>query len=144
MSCTIRDARLEDASALTRLTREELGYDYPEDRLRAHLEAFFPDSRQKILVAEQGGEVLGYLQLMDYDSLYGEPMKTVMGIAVSSSHRGEGIGRALLEAGEEWARATGAAGIRLTSGESRSGAHDFYRHCGYEEVKRQLYFRKMF
>ena len=140
----LRDAREEDAAAITRLTREELGYDYPEEQLRDHLKAFLGDSRQKILVAEQGGEVLGFLQLMDYDSLYGEPMKTVMGIAVSSAHRGKGVGRALLQAGEAWARETGAAGIRLTSGESRWGAHDFYRCCGYEEVKRQLYFRKLF
>lgn len=140
----IRDAVLEDAPALTRLSRDELGYDYPEEELRANLEAVLSDSRNKVLVAESGGEVLGYLHLADYRLLYMPPLKRILGIAVSALHRREGIGKALLEAGEAWARESGAAGVILTSGETRTGAHAFYRTLGYEGIKMQLNLRKMF
>ena len=90
------------------------------------------------------GRVAGYLHLCDYDLLYAPPLKNVLGIAVASRFRRQGIGRALLQAGEDWARRTGAAGVRLVSGASRTGAHAFYRRCGYGGVKQQINFKKMF
>lgn len=65
-----------------------------------------------------------------------------MGIAVSKQYKRQGVGKALLEAVEEWAKKTGASGVRLVSGETRSGAHAFYRYCGYEGEKRQINFKK--
>lgn len=144
MSFSVRDAVLADAPALTRLSREELGYDYPEEELRANLEDVLSDSRNRVLVAESDGEVLGYLHLADYRLLYMPPLKRILGIAVFSAHHREGIGKALLEAGEAWAREEGAAGVVLTSGETRTGAHAFYRALGYEGIKMQLNLKKEF
>ena len=144
MSFTIRDAVMADAPALTRLSREELGYDYPEEELLANLKDVLADPRNKVLVAENDGEVVGYLHLADYRLLYMPGLKRILGIAVASSHHREGIGSALLNAGEAWAKEDGAAGIALTSGETRTGAHAFYRSLGYEGVKMQLNLRKMF
>lgn len=144
MSFTIRDAVMADAPALTRLSREELGYDYPEEELLANLKDVLADPRNKVLVAENDGEVVGYLHLADYRLLYMPGLKRILGIAVASSHRREGIGSALLTAGEAWAKEDGASGIALTSGETRTGAHAFYRSLGYEGVKMQLNLRKMF
>lgn len=141
---TIRDAALRDAPALYRLDCVSMGYDYPEEKTAAQLEKLLSSCRDKILVAEADGQVVGYLHLVDYDLLYAGPMKNIMGIAVDPEHRRMGIGRALLEAGEEWARADGAEGIRLVSGESRVGAHAFYRALGYEGNKMQLNLKKMF
>lgn len=42
-------------------------------------------------------------------------MKNIMGIAVSSNFRKMGIGKALLDSVEHWARDTGASGVRLVS-----------------------------
>lgn len=61
-----------------------------------------------------------------------------MGIAVSADYRRMGIGRALLAKAEEWAIQTGAKGVRLVSGETRTGAHVFYRSCGYSDDKMQV------
>lgn len=141
---TIRDAVPEDAAALCRLDRVSMGYDYPEDRTAAQLEKLLRSGRDKILVAEIDGQVAGYLHLTDYELLYAGPMKNVMGIAVDPERRRMGIGKALLEAGEKWAKADGAEGIRLVSGESRVGAHAFYRAVGYEGNKMQLNLKKMF
>lgn len=54
-----------------------------------------------------------------------------------------GAGRLLLEAAESWAKEIGAAGVRLSSGASRSGAHEFYRRMGYDSEKLQIRFMKL-
>ncbi|MEG0711801.1 MAG: GNAT family N-acetyltransferase, partial [Niameybacter sp.] len=85
---------------------------------------------------------IGYVHANDYDVIYAPHMKNIMGIAVSKQYKRQGVGKALLEAVEEWAKKTGASGVRLVSGETRSGAHTFYRYCGYEGEKRQINFKK--
>ena len=67
---------------------------------------------------------------------------SMMGIAVSSACRRQGVGSALLAAGEEWARSMGAVAVRLVSGESRKGAHAFYQSLGYRGNKLQRNFKK--
>ena len=124
MELIIRDAVPEDSKALAVLNRKEMGYDYPEKQQREKLERLLADGRNRILVAQRGAEVVGYVHLCDYDVLYAPHMKNIMG-----------IGKALLEAAEVWARETGAAGIRLSSGETRKGAHAFYRSLMYEGEK---------
>ncbi len=53
-----------------------------------------------------------------------------------------GIGARLLAAGEEWARQQGTEAIRLNSGESRQGAHAFYRAQDYAGTKMQRNLKK--
>ena len=142
MEWTIREARLSDCAAIARLNREEMGYDYPEEQTREKLRACLANPAHKILVAEGGGEVLGYLHLADYDVLYFPHLKNVLGLAVSHRCRRQGAGKALLAAGEAWARETGAAGVRLVSGEARKGAHAFYQSQGYRGNKLQRNFKK--
>ena len=142
MEWTIREARLADCAAITRLNREELGYDFPEERTREKLRACLANPAHKIFVAESGGEVVGYLHLEDYDVLYFPHMKNVLGIAVASACRRQGVGRALLAAGETWAKADGAAAVRLVSGEGREGAHAFYQSLGYTGNKLQRNYKK--
>ena len=100
----IREALPADAPALARLNRTAMGYDYPEDQTADRLAAILQDSRCKIFMAESAGQVAGYLHLEDYQLLYADPMKNIMGIAVDPNRRRQGLGRALLEAGEAWAR----------------------------------------
>ena len=72
-----------------------------------------------------GERVVGYLHLEEYDVLYAGHMVNVLGIAVSSACRRQGVGRALLAAGEVWARSQGAEAVRLVSGESRRAPTPF-------------------
>jgi Predicted acetyltransferase len=60
------------------------------------------------------------------------------------STRRQGVGAKLLHAVEEWAKSTGAAGVRLVSGYSRTGAHRFYEALGYSNRKDQKNFVKYF
>lgn len=144
MELVIREACEKDGAAISQLSREELGYEYPPEETAKRLRLLLNRPGHCILVAELDGEVAGYLHLNDYEVLYAPPMKNILGLAVGAAYKRQGIGRALLEAGEVWAKETGAAGIRLNSGESRTGAHSFYRACGYAGEKRQLNLKKMF
>ena len=142
MDLTLRPARPEDAAALSKLNREEMGYDYSEEKTTEHLNALLEDPTHCILVAQAGGEVVGYLHLEWYQLLYADPMVNVMGIAVAAACRRQGVGKALLTAGEAWAREQGASAVRLVSGETRKGAHAFYQSLGYEGNKLQRNFKK--
>ncbi len=143
-ACTVREAVPGDADTIAWLNAAAMGYDYPKEKTAAQLKALLDSGRDKILVAEAEGRVVGYLHLQDYDLLYSDHMKNVMGIAVDPACRRRGIGSALLAAGEDWACSTGASGVRLVSGESRKGAHAFYRSLGYEGSKMQLNLKKAF
>lgn len=140
----IRPAVPEDAAAICRLNREELGYAFPPAAAEAKLRAALADPAQRVFAAEQGGCVVGYIHAQGYDTLYAPHMKNILGIAVAGRCRRQGAGRALLEAVERWAAAEGAAGVRLVSGGERAGAHAFYRSCGYGGGRRQLNFKKYF
>lgn len=142
MSFIIRNCRIEDAEALQKLNREDLGYDYPVEELRERLETVLGSEKDRIWVAVMGQQVVGYIHACGYDVIYAPHMKDIMGIAVSSACRRVGIGRALLYAVEEWGREDGAAGIRLVSGTDRTDAHAFYRSCGYNGGKTQLNLKK--
>ncbi|MBQ8578858.1 MAG: GNAT family N-acetyltransferase [Clostridia bacterium] len=139
----VRNAVAADAAELCALCRDEMGYEYPMDAFAGKLDVLLQCKTDRIFTAEENGRVVGFVHACDYDVLYAPHMKNIMGIAVSSDFRGQGIGRALLGAVEAWAEETGAVGIRLTSGESRTGAHAFYRACGYEYTKTQFNFRKL-
>ncbi len=138
----IRPAAPEDSEAITRLNRESMGYDYPLKKTEEQLNKLLSDGRNGIFVAELEGRTVGYVHLCDYDLLYNGHMKNIMGIAVDPACRRMGIGSMLLAAGEKWARETGADAVRLVSGESRTGAHAFYRSLGYEGNKMQLNLKK--
>lgn len=143
MEYIIRNALISDAAALCRLNREEMGYDYPLERTIDRLRVLLGSADDAIFVAEIDGEVAGYVHAQHYELLYADPMMNIMGIAVDSSRRRMGIGAALLERVEELARQEGCSGVRLVSGASRKGAHDFYRRCGYGGGREQLNFKKM-
>lgn len=142
MNLQIREARTEGYTSICKLSREQLGYDFPPDETRTKLAALLNRSSDKIFVAVQGQHVVGYVHACNYDVLYAPHMKNIMGIAVAAEWQKHGIGRMLLSAVEHWAQESSAAGVRLVSGEARIGAHAFYQQCGYAKQKAQFNFRK--
>lgn len=141
-SAVIRECRPCDAGEIYELNKHEMGYDFPAEETAGKLDWLLASGHDKIFVAEIGGKVVGYVHANDYDLVYAPHMKNIMGIAVSSEYKRCGIGKALLSQVEAWARETGACAVRLVSGETRTGAHEFYRRCGYSCGKRQLNFSK--
>ena len=138
----IRECHMEDAERIQTLNRVELGYSFPLADTQRKLELLLHSGKDKIYVAEMDGTVVGYVHACDYDVIYFPHMKNIMGIAVSSHCRRLGIGKALLSKIEDWARESGAAGVRLVSGSERTEAHLFYKRCGYDTGKMQFNFKK--
>ena len=141
---TIRTATLPDARDLSELSRISLGYDYPADKTHENLVKILQNPRAKILAAECDRRVAGYIHGELYELTFSDLRVNVLALAVSPDFQRRGIGRALLTAMEAWAKKQNAAGIRLTSNVVRTGAHAFYKNCGYESHKTSKGFSKLF
>ena len=135
---------MHDYKDIVLLNINEMGYEYPSEDTKNQLQKLLNDNNNKIYVAVVDDKVVGYIHANNYDLLYAPHMKNIMGIAVSSDFRKNGIGKMLLDEVEKWAKDTGAFGVRLVSGATRIGAHAFYKSCGYEGNKEQKNFKKMF
>lgn len=133
----IRDVTADDAAAISEINREALGYEFGVEDTRAQLERIVKAPNIALLVAVDGEEILGYIQLSDYENTYHRPLKNLITLAISPRHQRRGVGRRLLSAGEEWARADGACGVRLVTGQNRVDARKFYAANGYEVRKEQ-------
>ncbi len=138
----VRRALITDAAEINQLCRVCLGYDYPPEETEKKLKKVLADDSCRVFAAVISDRVAGFVHAESYDLLYYPHMKNILGIAVFDEYRRMGIGTALLNAVEDWARASGAAGVRLVSGAERTGAHEFYRRCGYGGGKNQINFKK--
>lgn len=142
MDILIREAVLDDAQAIRKLNIESLGYDYPLDLTHEKLKSALSDPSIRVFVAELNDRIVGYVHAQDYDVLYSDHCKDVLGLAVDPHCQRLGVGRKLMMAVEIWAKETGADCVRLVSGAKRLNAHQFYQACGYECGKQQLNFKK--
>ncbi len=97
----------------------------------------------KVLVAEIGGEVAGYVtsltkvkseDLEDGDAEYG----LVSDLVVAQEFRRRGIGRKLLEAAESFARTEEASSLRIGVLAGNQIAEDLYSSMGYALLYTEL------
>ena len=136
----IRKVKLRDAAAIQWLNAECLGYDFDREATEAQLKRLLESDQHLILVAEEGGQVIGYAHAASYDCLYFPSLLNLLALAVAQEFQGRGHGRALMQALREEAKAAGYTGIRINSGISRSSAHAFYRSLGCNEKADQKRF----
>src|SRR5262249_18044866 len=95
-----------------------------------------------VLLAERGGEVVGFIALMaktgpDFDDSL-EPYSYISDLIVRAAHRGQGIGRRLIEEAQTLARQAGTKQLKVGVLIANKGAHDLYRECGFRDVAVQL------
>ena len=140
----VRQAVISDAKDIYYINKTSLGYDYDLEKQKAKIQAVLNDSTQVIFVAETNNKVVGYIHLVNYDVIYADNFKNCLGLAVDNDYKRNGIGSALLNQAEIWAKENGAAGIRLCSGIEREKAHQFYQSQGYEVTKLQKNIKKIF
>lgn len=143
MKIDIREANIEDCEAIFKLNKNEMGYDYDLENTRERLTYILQRPNHKIFVAEINNQVVGYVHGNDYDLIYKDSLKNIMGIAVDHRYKRNGIGKKLMNEIENWAFKTGAVGVRLLSGEERISSHEFYKSCGYVNKKDQKNFIKI-
>jgi GNAT superfamily N-acetyltransferase len=97
---------------------------------------------QVLLVAEDEGEVAGWMQVVAYPYLETDESAEIRGLVVADGHRGRGIGAALISAAEAWAARNGCRTLRVRSNITRGRAHAFYERHGFARVKTQHCFQK--
>lgn len=139
---TIRTARGGDAAELASLSCE-LGYPATTAAMAARLPQLMSDASQLVLVAADADDrAVGWLHAAVRRQLDADPRVEVVGLVVSASRRGGGLGAALLAAAEAWAAGQGLDEVVLRSNVVRERAHAFYLREGYAQVKTSYQFRK--
>jgi GNAT superfamily N-acetyltransferase len=130
-SADIRDAVIRDAGTIAELLTE-LGYPTSPESMAERLGPILTDPRHATLVAVRDGTIVGVAgatvgRYYEKDGFYAQ----LVVLAVSSTARGQGIGRQLVQAAERWAASHGARDVVVNSGMHRGDAHRFYEGCGY-------------
>jgi ribosomal protein S18 acetylase RimI-like enzyme len=86
-----------------------------------------------VLIAERDRRFLGFVQL--YPSFSSTSMKrlwTLNDLFVAPAHRRAGVGRALLAAAEDFARAMAGKGLVLATQKTNTIAKALYESCGWK------------
>lgn len=135
----VRPAGPGDQEAVAVLAAElAQSFEFSAQRFRVTYPRLLADSGVRLLLAVDGGDVLGYLLGLRHLTFYANgPVGWVEEIAVRPGNRGQGAGAALMSAFEGWAAGQGCALVALAT--RRAAA--FYRAVGYEESA--VYFRKV-
>ena len=131
-----------DAPAVATLTTQ-LGYPTDEASARRRIADVRRHDAGELLVAvDDADRPIGWIQVARVHLLAESAVASIDGLVVDETNRSTGIGAALVEAAERWARDAGAEAIVVRSRSTRERAHRFYERIGYAEVKRSHVFRK--
>jgi len=137
LSGVVRDARAEDAEAMSRLC-EQLGYPAQAGAMPQRLSRLQRDPNARALVADAGEGPVGLATVHLRDTINHEaPIAQLTLLVVDEMQRSRGVGRALVEEAERWARANGCHRIVVTTMLQRTDAHAFYERIGYRHTGRR-------
>ncbi|WFE39142.1 GNAT family N-acetyltransferase [Micromonospora sp. WMMD998] len=111
-------------------TRDLPEVDAAYERAFADLDA---DPRNHLIVADDGGELVGCLQITYIPGLgrHGAERSLIEAVRVRSDRRGRGLGRAMMRWAIDRARERGCALVQLTTDKRRADAHRFYVGLGF-------------
>ena len=151
-SVLIRPASSDDAAAIARVYMESAEHhatidpEHCEVPDRAAIEERYRQGRQHpdsespaiTLVAELGGEIVGFLdaqiQLPFDPMLRRTPYCFIADVAVAATHRGHGVGEQLMQVVETWAREQHAGFVSLIYNTGNSRVTAFYSRLGFAPV----------
>jgi GNAT superfamily N-acetyltransferase len=138
----LRPARESDAAAISQLIAQ-LGYSADSTATQQRLGRLLPREDHLVLVAVTKGEtVCGWLHAHAADALESGFRVEIVGLVVGREMKRKGVGKALVEQAERWAKALGAEAIVVRSNIKRTESHAFYPALGYTESKTQKVYRK--
>lgn len=133
----VRRATAHDVAAVLHLHRAlfPLAYIGEAQLLRA-----VDDADHALFVAtDEHDAPVGYLYVQD-DAPEQEAYVDYLGVVLS--HRGRGLGRALLDAAARWGAAHGRGQLALTVREDRPSALSLYRQAGFVQLSAGRHWRK--
>lgn len=138
----IRAALLTDASRIAELSGQ-LGYPTFTQSARRRLHNLLAKPDHGIWVAENPeGSVTGWIHVFVKELLESDREAEIGGLVVDRNFRGQGVGKALVERAERWAKAKRLKSVYVRSNIVRRNARASYQGLGYEVVKTQRSFRK--
>ncbi len=129
----IRMATREDAEAIADLATQ-LWYPSQGEDIRRRWGSLSP-TRERVYVAVADGAVVGFVHVALESTLLVDGVADLRALVVSERWRGKGIGRALMDVAEGWARKAGCSIIWVRTNIKRVQAHAFYEHHGYRRLK---------
>jgi RimJ/RimL family protein N-acetyltransferase len=135
----IRPARAADEPALRALDRATWSTLHSPAPLPPADREFELDG---VLVAELADGIAGYVKVGPALRLESSHhVLEIKGLSVSSEHRRRGVGKALIHAATQHARAAGARRLMLRVLSHNTAARDLYAACGFEVegVHRELF-----
>jgi ribosomal protein S18 acetylase RimI-like enzyme len=132
----IRPATADDAPAAVGLMAQlnEFGHGQVdagvEDRFRAMLNL----PQHAIFVAQDDrGQIVGLLTASQRWTLWHTgPCALIEELVVDKGVRGQGVGRALIQAAIEWAKAQACSEVEVSTEMDNTAAQAFYRRLGFE------------
>jgi GNAT superfamily N-acetyltransferase len=137
MAAIVRQAQLPDVPVLCTLVRQYWRFEkiagFDEQRVGALLSLMLAEPRHGSLwLAVEGEVAVGYLIAVHLLSLEkGGAVAEIDEFYVSESHRGKGIGAAMLAAAEQSLLQRGFRNVALQLGRTNQAARDFYSARGY-------------
>jgi aminoglycoside 6'-N-acetyltransferase I len=147
VSALVRRATPDDVPEHARM-RAALWPDEDHDELASELPSMLADPNQVAFVAERddaGRRLCGFAEaaIRPYANSNDEaPCAFLEGWWVDEDVRRTGVGRALVAAVEDWARAQGFTELGSDALLDNSTSHAAHRALGFEERERVIYFRK--
>ena len=140
MPLSFRTATLADLPAIIALLADdhlgrerEILSDPPDSRYVSAFEAIAADANQRLVVAEQAGQVVGTLQMSFIPGLShtGAWRGQIESVRIASSLRGSGAGQQMFAWALAEFKARGCDVVQLTTDQSRSDAQRFYQKLGF-------------
>jgi ribosomal protein S18 acetylase RimI-like enzyme len=100
--------------------------------MQVRVERIATDERCRTFVAVHNGEVCGMIGTVTYPSYeHNDPSGRILALAILSTMRRRGIGRALIATAEKDFAQRGIRRIALNTRLTRENAHKFYESLGY-------------
>jgi aminoglycoside 6'-N-acetyltransferase I len=149
MAITIRSVTPEDAQAWLAM-REQLGVEWVIPGFEREIEAFFETGLidnlpHAVFIAEDGDRAVGVAEVSLRQFAEGcetSPVGFLEGWFVESSHRGRGVGRALVDAGMRWAKSQGCTEFGSDAEMDNTGSQAAHESIGFERVCEIICYRR--
>lgn len=138
----IRPAAIGDAAEIARLSRQ-LSYPVAADVMAERLGRALARKDQRVLVAQVGGQVCGWVQAQGAEIIESGFRVEIVGLIIDESARRRGLGRRLVQEAENWAVTLGAQMVVVRTNVIRAESHMFYRALGFRQTKTQHVYRKI-
>ena len=126
----VREIQSADLPAVADLLGQ-LGYELDAQEVLRRFERVrkAPDHGVRVAVVDR--KIVGLLHVFERPALEKPCEAVVQSLVVDAGRRGNGVGAALMQAAETWARDRGLASVVLHTRIDRDAARAFYERIGY-------------